>query len=147
MKYILFLFLIISVQSFAQIDSSKTKVSITLAAKDCEYIANAFEKTNKYEDVDSVAKKRFRVASPPTNNANVQIDSVEGRVLVDVFEKLCYDVVALNDTNNVTKRFFTALLVTGNTWIAQKANKIKANISDAYDFKRVLGRDYLRKNQ
>lgn len=148
MKKILILLLFsFSLQCFAQIDSSKTKVSINLAAKTCEYIIQYFENTNKFEDIDSVLKKRFRVQSPPTNNNNVQIDSIEGKVLMSIYTRLTQDPIALSDTTKHLKRFSEALRQTGSSWLNSRIDRTQKDKSDQDDQLRTLGRSYLLKQE
>lgn len=149
-KILTLLLIIISVNSFAQVDG-KTKLSVTLAAKDCEYIVKYFEKTNKYEDIDSVLKKKWRVASPPTNNASVIIDSVQGNVLFDIWNKLSVDNVATSDTAKVHKRFSDACRETtgaNGSWLRDKiTNSGLKQFVKEQDDTRANGVLYLIKQQ
>lgn len=146
MKYLLtFLGLFISAISFSQVDSSRSKISLSITAKDCEYVVKTFEKSNKFEDLDSTLKKKFRGASPPSNNNNVTIDSVEVRVYRSIMQMLRDDVVAVQ--NNVYKRISDLLIANGNAWIIDKLSKDLQVVSDQYDQIRTIGRAYLTKAQ
>lgn len=146
MKYILIL-LLLPTFCYSQIDSSKTKLSIIIAAKNCEYISLLFEKNNKYEDIDSTTKKKFRIASPPTNNTNVQIDSVESRILADLYGNLSYDPVALSDTTKCLKDYEDACRASGGVWLNIRIDRIKKDKRSQYDVFRDAGRLYLRKQE
>lgn len=143
---ILFIALSMSLTCLSQIDSGKVKISLQIQARDCEYIAAAaFEKSNKFEPIDSVLKSKFRVASPPADNTNVTVDSIEVRVYRTIMQILRDDVKAVH--KNVYKRLNDALTANGNVWIIDKINKDFKIIDDPYDIVRLLGRKYLRKEQ
>lgn len=131
--------------SFFADDSSRSKISVTINAKDCEYIALLFDNSNKYEDIDSITRSKFRVASPPTGNTNVTIDSIEQRVWLDIDNRLAGDYIAL--TNNVFKRVDDAIRLAGGTWIINKLNRAVTDRGDEFDLRRQIGRKYLRKQE
>jgi hypothetical protein len=147
MKKILFVILIFySISGYCQTDSSKTKISLSIAAKDCEYISLKFEKSNKFEDIDSTVKRKFRdPGGAPTNNTSVQLDSIEVRVWRDIMNDLRFDIIAVHE--NVYKRISDALISNGNTWIVNKLSKDFEPIDAQYDDLRTLGRKYLKKEQ
>lgn len=146
MKYILIL-LLLPVIGWSQPDSSRTKVSITIAAKTVQYISLFYEKGNKYEDIDSVSKKRFRVQSPPSGNNNVILDSIEGRVLLEIYNKLSEDVFTLSDTTKITKDFEAGCRNSGGVWLNKKIDNVKKDKKSVSDNRISAGDAYLRKQE
>lgn len=144
MKYILIL-LLFPVITQAQLDSSKFKISVTINARDCEYVSLLMERNNKFENLDSTLKAKFRVASPPSNATNVIIDSIEGRAWLDICRSLSIDITALHA--NCFKRVSDAVRATTSVWIINKLDKDATQRDSDYDFRRAFGRDYLRKLQ
>lgn len=144
MKYI-FILLMLPVMAHSQLDSSRFKISITIGARDCEYISILMEKNNKFEPLDSTLKAKFRVASPPSNSTNVVVDSIELRCWLDIMRSLSIDITAMHA--NCFKRVSDAIIATGSVWVINKLAR-DANIRDSdYDTRRAVGRLYLRKLQ
>lgn len=137
--------LILSLNCFSQLDSSRFKISITIGARDCEYVSLLIEKTNKFEGLDSTLKSKFRIASPPSNATNVVVDSIEGRVWLDINRSLSMDITALHA--NCFKRVDDAIRLTNSTWIVNKLNRDATSRDGDYDSRRSIGRLYLRKLQ
>lgn len=144
MKIILILLLLPSV-CFSQSDSSRFKISITINARDCEYITLVMEKTNKFEALDSTLKNKFRVSSPPSGSTNVVVDSVEGRAWLDIMRSLSIDITALHA--NCFKRVSDAIRLTNSVWIVNRLDKDATQRDSDFDTRRAFGREYLRKLQ
>lgn len=148
MKYI---FLILSIffyiNCFSQLDSSKSKISVTLVGKDVKYISLMFEKINQHEDIDSICKSKFRVQNPPNNNASVVIDSIEQRVWLHFVTRLSFDPLALHPANNVFSRVDAAVRLSGGAWIINKLNRSLSDIDSRYTDILSIGNKYLKKQE
>lgn len=145
MKTIIILLLLFPAVCAAQLDSSRFKISVTINARDCEYISLLMDKTNKFEALDSTLKVKFRVASPPSNSTNVVVDSIEGRAWLSITRSLSIDLVAMHA--NSFKRVSDAIRATTSIWVINKLDRDANQRDGDYDTQRAIGRLYLRKLQ
>lgn len=141
-KLLSFLPVFIAFASFGQ-DSSKTKINVTIQARDVEYIGFFAGAQNRYEDLDSTMKALFRVTNTPTGNTNVTINSVEARVWLDIYRRLVTEVTALQQ--NVHSRIETALRVVNNVWLTNKLDNQVNTFNNNYQDLRQHGRNRLKK--
>jgi hypothetical protein len=128
--------------ALAQADSSKAKITVSIQARDCEYIAALTNGDNIMEDIDSVLKKRWRPASQsPSGNTLVSVDSIELRAWREVVKRLR----AQDDGDEEFGRVDAVLRATNNTWLIDKLNKDSGNLDDISSEKRQYGRSRLKK--
>lgn len=144
MKKIILLLLLFPLTSIAQSDSSKVRISFTMQARDCEILANYTFYENNFEELDSVMKVRFRVASPPSGNTNVQIDSIRVRDLREIAHKLRDNPIALN--GGVWTRYDAAVRAANNTWLNNRLNQDESSVQTLFNNQRLIGRRRLRKD-
>lgn len=144
MKKLIAFVLLIPLISVSQPDSSKMRISFTLQARDCEYIANYTMSENAYEELDSVMKVRFRISSPPSGTGNVQVDSIRVRDLRQLADRLRYDPMAF--FGGVWVRFDTAIRAANNTWLNNRLNTDDSNVQTIFMNQRFNGRRRLRKD-
>jgi hypothetical protein len=115
-KIFLFILILISVKSFSQTDSSRATITVSVQARDLSYISNFTDIDPIFEDLDSVMKTKFRVASPPSGTTNVSIAGVPVRAWWWMLLKLSYDPIAIN--TNIVSRLSTLLSAAGNNWLS-----------------------------
>lgn len=125
-KIFLSFILLASIQSFAQGDSSRAVVTVSVQARDLQYIANLTWQEPIFEDLDSVMKTKFRVSSPPTGTTNVSIPGVQVRAWWWILLKLSYDPVAIH--TNIVSRLSAVLNAAGNGWLSYRISRETANI-------------------
>jgi hypothetical protein len=141
-KILSLLLLIIPAISFCQ-DSSRLKPSVTLQARDCEFIASFIQLETKFVDLDSVLISKFRITTSPTGTDNVVIPAVENRVWIDIYRRLSLSSVALRQ--NTFTRFETALTATAHTWLTSRITANQTDNQDQFSATRKYGRERLKK--
>ena len=141
-KFLLVIAILFSLQSFAQVDSAGKKVSVSLQARDIEYIA-----ANLYaemEDVFDAAKAKFRVQTPPTGNTLVALDSI---TLTDL---LLIDKILRNNADavkaNIYSRVNTSLKALNEIFLTGRLNRRDIEDTDSITALRKIGRRKLRKS-
>ncbi len=141
-KILLAAMILVSVNSFAQIDSGKIKTSISLQVRDWLYL-NSFLATSsdEFENVYDSMKVKLRVAVAPNLTTVIKVDSVRQNQIVRLAQLLKgseYGVVAIPYT-----RINTALK--SNAYLTQKIDDMDATYTAQYN-QRVQGElDKLRK--
>lgn len=146
MKNIFFIFCILmSFNSFSQIDSSKIKISIQLQGRDIKYIGSFVYNSQDFEGFYDVVKVKFRPPNTPPNNLDVvAIDSVGLGELLKIEERLRGDELAIK--NNVFKRFGDVLkAVPGQSYLLTVINRRDTEDSDAHNATIQFGNSRLRK--
>lgn len=117
MKKIFFLLLLLPLMAMSQQDSGKIKVTVIIKGKDCKFISNFMDASNRFDDLDSVMKAAFRVANSPANNDDVTITNIR-------LERISW-------INNVYQRLDAVLRAAGQTWIIGKLDA-DAAVDDNY---------------
>lgn len=123
-------------------DSSKLKVSVTLQARDLEYIGQIIFNRAEYEEMYDNMKAKFRVASPPNGTTNVTVDTVELWLWADLYNNLRGDSYARPTFN----RFATAVGALGQSWLTARVDEIEAYFTDRQNSLQKFGRQKLRKS-
>lgn len=143
-KIFTILALFLSLYSYSQLDSSKMKVSITVQARECEILLNFTYTNHKMEELDSVMLVKFRPpATAPTNNTNVQLDSIPVRGLLEAAQHLSVMPAAMrvgSGGGSPYKRFTDACLLVNNGWLTFRINKLIAENDAEVDAVRLYGR-------
>jgi hypothetical protein len=142
MRKIIFILLFIPMFSTAQ-DNDNTKVTVTLQARDCEFIGSFIAFNESFEDMFDGMKLKFRVTSPPQNTTNVVIDTIPIGQWLALSAKLRTDPYAIG--GSVWARYDAALRAANNTYMTGRLNTMDANDTDIFTGYRVLGRFRLRK--
>lgn len=144
MKYItLFATLLISACVFAQADSANSKPSVTLQARDIEYLLNFTGFEPKYDKMDSVFVAKLSVSSPPTGTTNVTCDSVKAKHWLSIFERMRFD--ALGVDQGIWNRLKAALNSTSFSWLTVRITRSDDAANEAQSEMRSNGRKRARK--
>lgn len=131
-KIISLILLAISLNGLAQ---DSVKVSLTLQARDIEYLASISSKDGDDDFFDAV-KHKFLVVNPPTGTTNVTFDSTMYIVdVLRVFTKLKNDPTAIKA--NCATRIETALRALNNVYLTGKLDAL--DVSDAQTFQTMRG--------
>lgn len=142
MKKIIFLLLFIPLLSVAQ-DNDNTKVTVTIQARDCEYIGHIIAFNENYEDLFDAMKVKFRIASPPTGTTNVTIDTIPIKQWLGVSSQLRTDPYSVG--GSVLTRYEAALRAANNTYMNGRLDAVASTDTDIFTSRRLFGRDRLRK--
>jgi hypothetical protein len=143
MKKIIFILLLIPILSSSQ----ETNISVTLQARDCEFIGSFTGSDDLYQDLDSLLKNKFRPGSTaPSGTTNVVITGITNTVWFRVCYFLRRKSTALNGNNNPFTRTDAALRAASNTWLtnALDADAVDWDL-DGYTNDRAIGRKRLKK--
>lgn len=141
MKNILFAFLLISSVLKAQDDN--TKVTVTIQARDCEYIGHIIAFNENYEDLFDLTKVKWRTGNDPTGNANVVIDTIPIGQWLKIDAQLRADPIAVGAS--VLSRVEAALRAVNNTYMNGRLDALVAIDTEIYTSRRAFGRFRYRK--
>lgn len=141
MKNILLALLLISGSIKAQSDSAK--ITVTIQARDCEFIGSFVAFHPDFEDLFDAMKLKFRVANPPTGTANVVIDTIYTIQWVRVSERLRDDPYAIG--GSVYSRVDVALRAISNSYLTGRLDALNARDTELFTNFRTLGRLKLRR--
>lgn len=142
MKTLIF-FLLISLTGFSQVDSSKIKITVSLQARDCEYLGSFVPFNENYEDIFDGIKAKFRVANSPTGNTVVQIDTVQIIQWINVSVKIRSDAIAI--LAGIHTRLDNALRAVNIDYLTNRLNVYATADTTTYTSNRNLGRFKLRR--
>lgn len=143
MKKLIILSLLIPVFASAQIDSSQLKITVTLQARDAEFIGFFIGHNIDYEDLFDGLKAKFRVASPPTGTTNVTVDTIPIAQWLSVSAKLRTDPYAIG--GSVFSRIDAALRAVNHSYLTGRLNVMDATDTEVFTNFRLLGRFKLRR--
>lgn len=122
MKKLIYLLFLIPILGKAQNETSI--ISVTLQARDCEYIGYFTWQEERYQDIDSAMKSKFRpAASAPSGTANVVLGGATARAWFDIAYRLVREAPAVNGNNTPFTRLDAALRAVGNTWLTNALNQ------------------------
>lgn len=141
MKNILFALLLVTSNVIAQ--DENTKVTVTIQARDCEFLGYFISNAPEYEDLYDGMKVKFRVASPPLGTTNVQLDTIPIGQWLSVSTKLRIDPYAIG--GSVYSRVDAALRAVGNSYLTARLNAMDAGDTEVFTSFRTLGRFRLRR--
>lgn len=124
MKKILLLLAVITLftaSSFAQLGSSKIRIGgIVLKGKHCDLILSVVKyNVSNFPLLDSVLKVKY--LNPPSNNADVTIDSVSNKEWLRIFRLFNTHTIALRES--YYKDVKDELNLHGTVWIKQRIIK------------------------
>jgi hypothetical protein len=142
MKKILFALLLFSATVKAQ-DNEQTKVTVTIQARDCEFIGFYIAHAPEFEDLFDAMKVKFRVASPPSGTTNVQLDTIPIVQWLSVSAKLRTDPYAIGGL--VFSRYDAALRAANNTYMTSRLDAMNTGDTEVFTTFRLSGRSRLRK--
>lgn len=143
-KAIVIILILVSLNSFAQVDSSKLKTSgIILKGKDCDALAYFIRfDIGNYPDLDSLIKVIYR--NPPANGANVTLDSIPAKQWLRVTRFIKYNQICL--LQGVFDRINTELRLHGGSWIVGKLDKDNITSDAEYQAFKSEGQRFAKKN-
>lgn len=122
MKKIIFLLFLIPILSKAQNETSI--IAPIIQARDCEYIGYFSGSEDRWQDIDSSLKSKFRPAfSAPSGTTNVTVGGATARAWFDIAYRLVREAPAVNGNNTVFTRLDAALRAVGNTWLTNALNQ------------------------
>lgn len=116
-------------------------------ARDCEYIAHFTGTEDRWQDIDSSLKSKFRPpANAPSGTTNVTVGGATARAWFDVAARLRREPEALNGNNNPFTRVDASLRAVGNAWLtaALDADAVLWD-SSGYTNYRTAGRQRLKR--
>lgn len=142
-KIITILLSLFSIDSFAQTDSSLMKVTVTIQARDCEYLGVYIAFNQDYEDLFDAMKAKFRVVNPPSGTTNVVVDTITIVQWLGVINQLQADPFAVG--GSVFTRVDAALRAVNNEYLTRILNEKSVANTNIFMNMRVLGRNRLRK--
>jgi hypothetical protein len=147
-KLFCFLILFVSLCAFSQ-DSSQLKPTVLIQARDCEvicwFLKNNILPQERFEDLDSVLKSKFRPASnAPTAATNVTIDGTKAGAWEELYKVIKTDLYCI--AGGTTERVEQSLISAGHTWLTSRVVAFAAIYPNGWtDIRRVPGRKYLKK--
>lgn len=122
MKRLIYLLFLVPILSKAQNETSI--ISVTLQARDCEYIGYFTGNEERWQDIDSAMKSKFRPASnAPSGTTNVVLGGATARAWFDIAYRLVREAPAVNGNNTPFTRLDAALRAVGNTWLTNALNQ------------------------
>lgn len=145
-KILTFIFILISLTSLAQNDSSRIKIDATIQARDLEVILFYTQQggMRRVEDIDSALLSKWRSPSvAPQGTTLVTIDDIEARVWLHAF-RLIFDNIAAVQEGTVD-RVAAALTAANLEWLSNKIANEMAARNDAWQAIRKIGREYGKK--
>ena len=138
-KLILSIAILLSLKSFSQ---DSVKVTLSVQARDCEYIgAFAFNHDSLEELWDSF-KVKFRVPNPATGNTTVSVTAYTLDWL-SVLNRLNNDATALKAL--CTKRVSDLLRAVNQPYLTGKLNALDVADQNTFQSMRQFGRSKLRR--
>lgn len=142
-KYFIALLFLIPAICFSQ--TMDTRVTVSIQARDCEFIAGVvFDEPFEFDVIYYKIKTKFTVQNPPTGTTNVQIDTVTIRDWLSLAARLRRDPYAVG--GGVVTRFETALRAAGNTFLNSELDEKAAADTNKFSETRDQGRIWLRRN-
>jgi hypothetical protein len=143
-KIIIPLFIsLFSLSSFAQESADSAKISVTLQARDCEYLGFFVAHNMDYEDLFDAIKSKFRVTNAPSGTNSVVIDSIYIIQWLRVSQRLRDDPYAIG--GNVYSRVDAALRALNNSHLTSRLNEMNDMDTEIFMGRRQLGRFKLRR--
>lgn len=144
MKNLLIILLAISpFLGYSQTDSAALKISLSIQARNAEYIVSQISNKDEYEDLYDSAKAKFRVANPPLNNIVIDIDNVETHLWLSIMNIVRKDYLAIQA--GIFIRMDAILRAKNNAFIIRKLNEMNSLDTKAYQEARTAGRNRLRR--
>lgn len=143
MKNILFALLLLTSSAIAQ--DENTKVTVTIQARDCEFIGFYIAHAPEFEDLFDAMKVKFRVASPPSGTTNVVLDTIPIGQWLSVSARLRTDPYAIGGL--VFSRYDVALRAVGNSFMTARLDAMNTADTEVFTNFRLTGRARLRKQQ
>jgi hypothetical protein len=141
MKNIIFLLLFLPILSEAQNDSAK--VTVTIQARDCEFIGFYIAHAPEFEDLFDGMKVKFRVTTPPTGTTNVIVDTIPIGQWLSLSAKLRTDPYAIG--GSVFSRYDAALRAANNSYMTARLDAMNTGDTEVFTNFRLAGRGRLRK--
>lgn len=142
MKKIIFLLLISNV-AFAQIDSNLLKVTVTVQARDFDFLGSFITNKLEYEDLYDAVKVKYRIPNPPTNQTGVTLDTIPIYQWLHVITKLRNDPLAI--LGSVYQRVGDVLAASSNTYLSNKITAARTSDTASYLQTRTVGRFQIRR--
>lgn len=141
MKYIITLLLLIPL--FAKCQT--TIISVTIQARDLEYIGSVIGGNDIYQDADSSLKSKFRPAfSAPSGTTNVTVGGITNGTWVDIAKLLHRDAFASAGNNSVWGRVDVALRAAANTYLTAQLDADATDFDNTSTANRARGRSRLK---
>ena len=142
-KIIVLICACISMATYGQVDSSKLTTTISIQARDLEYITWVNGFTAILEDVYDKAKLQFRVPVPPSGTTSIILDSITLNNCIILNNFLRNDYIAVQ--NNIYKRVNDMLRILGQSYLVTQLDIIAATDDAELQNRRQFGRKRLKK--
>lgn len=142
MKKILFALLLFSATATAQ-DNENTKVTVSIQARDCEFIGLYVANDPEFEELYDAMKAKFRIASPPSGTTAVAIDTIPIGQWLSISAKLRTAPYAI--MGSVWARYDAALRASNNVYMTGRLNVMDAGDTEIFTNFRIAGRAKLRR--
>lgn len=142
-KILIILLAFIPFLSYSQVDSTTVKVTASIRASDCEYVANAIQFNAGTEYLFDGMKAKFRVASPPSGNTLVQLDTIPIGDWLVLSKMLRRD--AISQLSGTAGRINTALTNLNVPFLTNRLNDLDNDAQNIFQDARIAGRKILRK--
>lgn len=142
MKYIITFILLVSIAR-----AQNTVISVTIQARDCEYIGYFTGGDDQFQDLDSSLKSKFRpAASAPSGTTNVTLGGVTNGAWFQMIHKLRYDPFACFGNNNPFTRIDAVLRALNNAWLTAALDADALDFdNNGYTFNRSRGRARIKR--
>lgn len=147
-KLVYLLFLIpVSTPIILKAQNETSIIAPIAEARDCEYIGYFTGFDEKYQDIDSSLRSKFRPAfSAPSGTTAVTVGGATARAWYEVIYRLRREAAALSGNNNPFTRLDAAVRATGNTWLINALNTDATDWDAAgYTNNRSAGRKRLKR--
>lgn len=145
MKHTIFILLFIPLLSKSQNETSI--ISVVIQARDCEYIGYFTGQEDRYEDIDSSLKSKFRPAeSAPSGTTNVTVGGATARSWFEIAYRLRREAAAVNGNNTPFTRIDAVLRAVNNPWLTGKLDQDTSDWdATGYTNNRTAGRKRLKR--
>lgn len=141
MKYIITLLLLIPLIGRSQ----NTIVSPVIQARDLEYIGSFLSGDDRFQDLDSSLKSKFRPAfSAPSGTTNVTVGGVTNGTWAQLMYVPLRDVYASQGNNSVFSRVDTNLRALSNTYLTAQLDADATAFDNTTTSFRASGRSRLK---
>lgn len=126
--------------------SQNTIISVTIQARDCEYIGSFCGTDDDYQDLDSALKSKFRPKeTAPSGTTSVTLGGVTNGVWARVLHQLRYDHFSSLGNNNEFTRVDAVLRALNNTWLTAALDADAVEFNNSHDANRARGRARIKR--
>ncbi len=145
MKKLIYLLFLIPI--LAKTQNENSVIAPVIQARDCEYIGYFTGIEDRWQDIDSCLKSKFRPpASAPSGTTTVTVGGATAKAWFDISYRLRREAAAINGNNTPFTRIDAALRAISNTWLTAALDQdIIDWDTEGYSKNRTSGRQRLKR--